>query len=316
MRNVMSIDPSWLTEAAPQFYQHQQLNARAHWWLMDSYCLLFINNLQCSTQSNAFTCIIIPRQYRVNQLFWLLRVRQTLLCKICPSSVTHFARERNGALSWFQGVERGNRSVMFCHQCDFKNTCVDHMQTMHSHIYLYMFLSVCIYVHNVYSFFQSILIMLTRTSLLPMDPSNQPTSVWYVGLSLVHIGIEAKGLHWRLVCEGSSLVVSALSYHLNQWNLLIADHFSWCLLLYWLISSVPINFRLRTAKNLTIFLNGFGYVAESRKHFTLQINLPWPFVDLIISTFWLKFFVANQFLIFGSWDRFDQINLNSIFVFM
>ncbi|KAI3456192.1 hypothetical protein Pfo_012855 [Paulownia fortunei] len=30
MRNVISIDPSWLTEVAPQFYQHQQLNPRAH----------------------------------------------------------------------------------------------------------------------------------------------------------------------------------------------------------------------------------------------------------------------------------------------
>ncbi|KAK4485289.1 hypothetical protein RD792_007922 [Penstemon davidsonii] len=29
MRNVISIDPSWLTEAAPHFYQHQQLKSRA-----------------------------------------------------------------------------------------------------------------------------------------------------------------------------------------------------------------------------------------------------------------------------------------------
>ncbi|KAL8460585.1 hypothetical protein ACS0TY_032202 [Phlomoides rotata] len=30
MRNVMSIDPSWLTEAAPQFYQHLKINPRPH----------------------------------------------------------------------------------------------------------------------------------------------------------------------------------------------------------------------------------------------------------------------------------------------
>ncbi|KAL0363432.1 UNVERIFIED_CONTAM: putative pre-splicing factor ATP-dependent RNA helicase DEAH9 [Sesamum calycinum] len=30
MRNVISIDPSWLTDTAPQFYQHQQLNPRPH----------------------------------------------------------------------------------------------------------------------------------------------------------------------------------------------------------------------------------------------------------------------------------------------
>ncbi|KAK4440015.1 putative pre-splicing factor ATP-dependent RNA helicase DEAH9 [Sesamum alatum] len=30
MRNVIAIDPSWLTEAAPQFYQQQQLNPRPH----------------------------------------------------------------------------------------------------------------------------------------------------------------------------------------------------------------------------------------------------------------------------------------------
>ncbi|CDO96735.1 unnamed protein product [Coffea canephora] len=30
MRNVISIDPSWLREAAPHFYQHQQPNPIAH----------------------------------------------------------------------------------------------------------------------------------------------------------------------------------------------------------------------------------------------------------------------------------------------
>ncbi|KAL2244398.1 probable pre-mRNA-splicing factor ATP-dependent RNA helicase DEAH9 isoform X1 [Sesamum indicum] len=30
MRNVIAIDPSWLTDVAPQFYQHQQLNPRPH----------------------------------------------------------------------------------------------------------------------------------------------------------------------------------------------------------------------------------------------------------------------------------------------
>ncbi|KZV57549.1 hypothetical protein F511_03009 [Dorcoceras hygrometricum] len=30
MRNVISIDPSWLTEAAPHFYQHKQLNPTPH----------------------------------------------------------------------------------------------------------------------------------------------------------------------------------------------------------------------------------------------------------------------------------------------
>ncbi|CAB4276193.1 unnamed protein product [Prunus armeniaca] len=30
MRNVISIDPSWLTEAAPHFYQHQRLKSMVH----------------------------------------------------------------------------------------------------------------------------------------------------------------------------------------------------------------------------------------------------------------------------------------------
>lgn len=31
MRNVISIDPSWLREAAPHFYQHHRHNATGHW---------------------------------------------------------------------------------------------------------------------------------------------------------------------------------------------------------------------------------------------------------------------------------------------
>lgn len=74
LRNVISIEPSWLTEAAPQFYQHLQINPRPHW---DGYLVPYI---QCSAQLMS-SWINIQEVSSESVILWDLEFVRHLICR-------------------------------------------------------------------------------------------------------------------------------------------------------------------------------------------------------------------------------------------